>query len=180
MPIHTQFLCCLRVLFEWTSLRYFIAFARHSLFNRKFRNRTQSSQIELNLWIKFDCSVNNFARLNKEVCYVISKIGKASVILKTLEPWKTCLFQLQFLKETQEFLKAFLREIKSSIQLDSLVILHAFDLVRLLNSIKLISWIEFDLVRLKYSSIGFDSLCWVYKRRQLFNYHLAWKVSDIM
>ena len=91
----------------------FIMFARHSLFNRKFRNRTQSSQIELNLWIKFDCSV--IARLNKEVCYVISKIGKASVVLKTLEPWKTCLFQLQFLKETQEFLKAFLREIKSSI-----------------------------------------------------------------
>lgn len=64
----------------------------------------------------------------------LKMIRKASGLLKTLEPWKTCLFQLQFLKETQEFLKAFLRE--------------KFDLVRLLNSIKLISWIEFDLVRL--------------------------------
>ena len=118
MGIHIQilrFLPTVAVMSYDTIWVRFIMFARHSLFNRKFRNRTQSSQIELNLWIKFDCSVNNFARLNKEVCYVISKIGKASVILKTLEPWKTCLFQLQFLKETQEFLKAFLREIKSSI-----------------------------------------------------------------
>ena len=54
-----------------------------------------------------------------------------------------------------------------------------FDSVPLLNSIKLNSWIEFDLVRLKYGSIGFDLLCRIFKSMQLFNHYLAWKMSEI-
>ena len=37
-----------------------------------------------------------------------------------------------------------------------------FDSVRLLDSLELYLWIGFDCVRLKFSSTGFNGLCWVY------------------